>query len=84
MVYGKGMDNDVLVDCDGITVAHIYTCVSDWHTSPEDRRLIAAAPELLAALKVLLNQVHADCLREGEEAAVDGAYGLVERIEGEE
>jgi hypothetical protein len=49
-----------------------------------NKRLIAAAPELLAALKVLLDQVHPDCLREGEEIAVDAAYDLIARVEGGE
>jgi hypothetical protein len=42
-------------------------------------RLIAAAPELLTALKKLL-----DCLREDEEVAVNAAEAIIARIEGGE
>lgn len=44
-------EGQVLVDANGCTVAHTYTCVADWNTSPADRALIEAGTELLEALR---------------------------------
>lgn len=40
-----------LVDCSGVLVAATHTCAADWNTSPANRALMAAAPELCRALR---------------------------------
>lgn len=77
--------NTSLVDARGSEVVYNYCADPRLRTSPADERLIAAAPELLDALKRVLDPslVGAETLDEQNEVD-EAAYALIRRIEGEE
>jgi hypothetical protein len=75
----KVLGHHEIVAADGTRVGRSFGWQDD--DCAANGRLIAAAPELLATVKRLLGQVHADCLREGEEAAVEAAESLVASLD---